>query len=299
MIPLAETRQLTLHFCPTGRGIRTNRGLRTIASGFHEGAIHLTRTHFLMRFISVIFGIVIATTLAGCAVFPPLPTIVTARGDRIGVFVESGDTPLHTHIGTTVFNNFEKKYDYNWNLKTEITNIVQRSITSAGFIPIDLQAQGIRYSDVQGLIRPAGGKWEVPKDKDEALRRLRSDLRLKALVVLKEARVMTARECTGGPCSERYADGSGLYTRSFLNMTSYSAVAAYQWNVFVLDSPADTVLAEPLWSIVKMPSARILEFKSPANFDNLTEAEFAPVREAVLSFVEGASAAAVKSLNPK
>lgn len=252
-----------------------------------------------MRFLSTIFVFVIASLLTGCVTSPPLPTIETTRGDRIGVLVEGGNTPTHSHVGTTVFNNFVKKYDYNWNLRAEVVSIVQRSITSAGYTPVDLQSEGVRYSDVEGLIKPAGDKWEVSKGKDEILRRLRTDLRLKAIVVLKEGRVMTVLECTGGPCSERYADGPGLYTRSFLGMTNYSAVAAYQWNVFVLDSPADTAKADPLRSIVRMPATHIRGFKSPADFDNITEVEFGPVHEAVLTFVEGASAAAVKTLNSK
>lgn len=252
-----------------------------------------------MRFASVVFGIFIASLLTGCVTSPPLPTIETRRGDRIGVIVEGGNTPTHSHIGTTVFNNFVKKYDYNWNLRAEVTDIVRRSITSAGFVPVDLQNEGIRHSDVEGLIKPAGDKWEVAKGKDEILRRLRSDLRLKAVIALKEGRVMTALECTGGPCAERYANGSGLYTRSFFGMTNYSAVAAYQWNVFVLDAPADTAKADPLQSAIRMPSAPIRGFKSPADFDNITEAEFAPVHEAVLTFVEGTASAAVQTLNSK
>jgi hypothetical protein len=40
-------------------------------------------------------------------------------------------------------------------------------------------------------------------------------------------------------------------------------------------------------------------FKEPANFENLTEVEFSPVRDSVLRFTVMASAEAVRTLNVK
>lgn len=240
-----------------------------------------------------------ALFIAGCATSPPLPKIESSRGDRIGVLVEAGDNPSHAHIGTTVFNNFSKKYPYNWNLRSEVTRTIEQTVRNSGFTAVDLRAEGINYADVSGLIQGTGEKWQITSGKEETMRRLREQLRLKAVLVLKETRVMTALECAGGPCSERYADNSGLYTRSFFGLTRYNAVAAYQWNVFVLDPVADAAKADPLRSMLRIPSTPLSGFKDPADFENITEAEFAPVREAILRFTEVASNEAVKALNVK
>lgn len=250
-----------------------------------------------MRFAAII--LIAASLIAGCATAPPLPKIESSRGDRIGLLVEAGDSPSHTHIGTTVFNNFTKKYPYHWNLSADVTRKIEHSVRSAGFTVVDLRKEGINYAEISGLIQSAGEKWQIASGKEETIRRLREQLQLKALLVIKETRVMTALECAGGPCSERYADSSGLYTRSFFGLTRYNAVAAYQWNVFVLDPVADVAKADPLRMMLRMPATPLSGFKDPADFENLTEAEFAPVRDAILRFAELASNEAVKALNVK
>ena len=243
--------------------------------------------------------VISALLTAGCATAPPAPKIDAARGDRIGVLIEIGDNPTHTHIGTTVFNNFVRKYPYNWNLNADVTRIVEQTIRNSGFSPVDLRAEGIRYADVSELIQVAGEKWEVAPGKEDSVRRLRDQLRLKALLVLKEGRVMAALECSGGPCSERYADASGLYTRSFLGSTRYYAVAAYRWNFFVLDPVTDTAKADPLRRVLRIPAMPLPGFKDPAKFDDLTEADLGPARDAILRFVEAVSAEALKTLSVK
>lgn len=240
-----------------------------------------------------------ALLVAGCATSPRLPKMETAAGDRIGVLVDVGDSPSHTHIGTTVFNNFTKTYPFNWNLNAEVTRTIEQSVKSAGLTPVNLKVEGIQYAEVAGLLKPSGENWQIAAGKESTFQRLRDQLRLKALFVLKESRVMTALECSGGPCSERYANSSGLYTRSFFGSTRYNAVAAYQWNVFVLDPLADAANADSLRSMLRMPAIPLQKFKEPANFENLTEAEFLPVRDAVLQFTEKASAQALKTLNTK
>ena len=249
-----------------------------------------------MRLVSLMFAL---ATLAGCATAPPLPKIESLRGDRIGVLVEVSGNPTHTHVGTTVFNNFVKKYPYQWNLGAEVRRIIERSVNEAGFTVVDLRQEGFDYQKVAGLIQTTGGKWQVAAGKEEVVRQLREQHKLKALIVVKDAPVMASLECSGGPCTARYVDHSGLYTRSVFGYTSYRAVAAFPWNVYVLDSVADISLAEPLRPMLGEPSYFLRSFKSPANFENLTEAEFQPVREGILSFTQEAFKAVVKVLNVK
>ncbi|MAG81588.1 MAG: hypothetical protein EVA59_04300 [Limnobacter sp.] len=249
-----------------------------------------------MRLVSLLF---LAAMLAGCATAPQLPKIESSRGDRIGVLVEVGGNPAHTHVGTTVFNNFVKKYPYQWNLGVDVRRTIERSVKEAGFTVVDLRQEGFDYQKVTGLIQATGDQWQVAAGKKEIFRQLREQHKLKALIVVKDARVVATLECGGGPCTERYVDHSGLYTRSVFGYTSYRAVAAFPWEVYVLDPVADIAKAEPLRRSLGESSYFLRGFKSPADFENLTEAEFAPVRDGILSFTQEASNAVVRALNVK
>lgn len=180
-----------------------------------------------------------------------------------------------------------------------MSRVVQQSVKSSGFEAIDLNAAGIQYSDVAGLIKANSEQWQVTPGKEDTVRRLREQLKLKALVVIKEERVLAALECAGGPCAERYADTSGLYTRSFFGITRYNAVAAFKWNVFVLDPITNTAGVDSMREILRIPATPLPGFKDPATFDKLTEAEFVPVRDAILRFTEVTTTEAMKTLNGK
>jgi hypothetical protein len=237
--------------------------------------------------------------LAGCATSPPIPSFETKRGDRVGLLVDIGDGPLHTHIGTTVFNNFEKKYPYQWRLDSTVAEVLRTTLSKSGFTVVDLENEGIRYNDVTPLVIGDGEKWKVAPGKENTVRELAERKVLKAVVVVKEARVMTALECAGGPCSEHYANASGLYTRSFLGLTRYKAVAGFALNVYVLNPPADISRADPLRTMMRMPAIPLGNYPTPANFEQITEAELLPVRDAILKFSEQMAAEIAKALNPK
>ena len=237
--------------------------------------------------------------LAGCATSPPIPSFEIQRGDRVGVLVDIGDGPVHTHIGTTAFNNFEKKYPYQWRLDTTVAEVLGHSLAKSGLTVVDLEKEGVGYSDVTPLVVGDGEKWKVAPGKENTVQELANRKGLKAVAVIKEARVMTALECAGGPCSERYANASGLYTRSFLGVTRYHAVAAFALNVYVLNPPADISRADPLRTMMRMPAIALGNYPAPRNFEQITEAEFLPVREAILKFSEQMAAEIAKALNPK
>jgi hypothetical protein len=247
----------------------------------------------------VLIGILSAIFLSGCATSPPVPKIELTQGDRIGVLVDSGNTLSHLHVGTTVFNNFSRSYDYKSNLRSDISQAVEKSVQKAGLTVVNLQTAGFNYSDISNLVQAAGDKWQISSGKESIALRLKKELNLKAILVVKEGRVLASLECYGGPCAERYMDSSGLFTRSFFGDTNYVAVAAYQWNVFVLDPPADFALDPTFRKIIRIPSIRLERFKDPADFKNLTQNELAPVQDAILQFVGNATSEAIKTLNVK
>ena len=249
-----------------------------------------------MRLFTLI-AMTLVLLVSGCVSAPPLPRIAASRGDRIGVLVEAGDNLTHTHIGTTMMNNFEKEYRYDFHLHQDITRIIEQTVGNAGFVDVDLRAEGFSYKDLVGLVQAKDGQWRITPGKEALARRLHQQLGLKALIVLKEDTVLVDLECAGGPCAERYAKHAGLYSRSLLVFTQYRAVAAYRWNVYVLDPVADVALSDPIRSKLRIPAVPLAGFKDPADFNNVTEAEFGPVREAILRFTQNIAGSAVETLN--
>lgn len=251
----------------------------------------MTRAIGLLTFIMLV--------LSGCASEPVVPSVETKRGDRVGLLVDLGEGPLHTHAGTIVFNNFEKKYPYRWNLDAAAADALSKALSAAGFTVVNLENEGMSHAAVGTLLVADGEKWKVAPGKEQLVRDLLDRKGLKALIALKETRVMTALECAGGPCTERYANASGLYTRSFLGSTRYHAVAAYGLNVYLLAPLADLAKGDPLRTILRMPVVPIGSYPAPVKFDSLTEAELAPARGAVLSFTQQIGVEVARALNPK
>ena len=74
---------------------------------------------------------------------------------------EAGDSLGHTHIGTTVFNNFEKKYSYSWNLGEDVTRTIDRTVRGAGLEVVisGRKASVIRTSRGRSTQAERNGKW--------------------------------------------------------------------------------------------------------------------------------------------
>lgn len=231
--------------------------------------------------------------LAGCA-STPLEKITASKGDRIGVIVEGGDGLLHSHLGSTVFSNFAKEYPQtNGSLRDEALVRVNRAITDAGFVPVDLTTQAVTAKDFSDVVVKNSGAWSVAPDKESLIRKMRDDLRLRAVLVVRQDRVTAAIECGGGPCNYRDVDAPGLYSRSFFGMNSYYAVAAYRWNFIVFDPLVDAAAEPPVSDRVWVPSRLLKPYKAPADIKNLTESELQPVRDSVLQQVYDTAAEAV------
>ncbi|SRR5712692_6100852 len=245
-----------------------------------------------MRFIGV--ACFVALVLTGCA--PLIPSFETKRGDRVGILVDIGNNPVHTHEGTTFFTNFEKKYPYQWHLDSAVTEVPKNSLSKAGFAVIDLETDGLRYSDVTSLIVWDGEKWKPGPGKENTVRELVERRGLRAVVVVKETPIGIGGSVVKPPHS---ANASGLYTDGSLD-TQYKAVAAFRLNVYVLNPLANISEANPLliWTIRKRVTP-LTNFPAPANFEQITEAEFLPVRDVILKFSEQMAVEIAKALNPK
>jgi len=234
--------------------------------------------------------------VASCSTGPRLPQFQTKPGDRVGILVDIGETPSHVHIGTTVSLDFEKDYPYHWNLSADVKDAVRNAFSSAGYSVVDLRGEGFSYRDLENLVVRDSATWKIAPDKEAIARRLTERLGVKVVVVVKQAKSVVEIECPKADCTYHVVYGPGLYTRSFLGFTNYSAVAAFKWNVFVLNPPADTAAVDPLASELQVSRVRLEDFPHPSDFRNIGAAEFVPVHDAIVHFVEKEAVRAARTV---
>lgn len=92
-------------------------------------------SNFSMRMLIVL---ALVSLGAGCAsrYVPPTPAYKMKQNSKVGVLVLTKDTPTHTHVGTTIFNNFVKEYDFQWQLKQSIFEQFKNTIESNSEIQV-------------------------------------------------------------------------------------------------------------------------------------------------------------------
>lgn len=235
-----------------------------------------------------------ALMLAGCAAAPAGPPFTLHPGDRVGLLVEAGDMPVHTHYESDgrSAGRIARAYPYDWQLDSAVAATVQRELTQAGFSVVDLESQGLRHDDLAGLIGPAGRQWQPSAGP------LYEGLRaqgVRAVVLVKDARTLAVQDCSGGPC-DRVAEGPGVYSSSTNGVTSWRAVSGFQWNVFLLDPPGDLATASPLRETLRAPSVPLFGAVRPGQGAAPTEAELMAVRDKVLECVEATAEDVVLAL---
>ncbi|HEY8609017.1 MAG TPA: hypothetical protein VIM12_18025 [Noviherbaspirillum sp.] len=223
--------------------------------------------------------------LAACAGTREGPPFTMHPGDRIGLLVETTDAPVHTHYHTDAGATVRSAhaYPYAWQLDAAVTEVIRRQLTVAGFTVVDLEAQGMRHGELDGVVAPSGSQWAPPAGPIAEQLRQQG---VRAVVLVRDARTLAALDCADGPCDEHLAEGPGLYSRSVGNATSFRAVAGFDWHVYLLDPPGDLGAAQPLRSTLRMPAAELHGFRRPANLYAMTETELAPVRKRLLEYVE-------------
>ena len=234
--------------------------------------------------------------LTGCASLDkPLPKIEMQKSDKIGFLIETKDLPVHTHVGTTVFNNFSKPYSYDWRLREEVNSRAKSAIIEAGFQAQDLTSSNLSAADISKLIVYKDNSWQVAPDKADLVKRLRQELNLKGVLVARQARVLVEFFCTQFGCVERYSGDSGLYTRSFFGFDRYFGVAAFEWDLVILDPVANLNSTKLSRDLTRVPVIPIEKF-NPTDFKELTESEMNTVKASVLNLVEKTAKELLKPL---
>ncbi len=230
-----------------------------------------------------------ALVLSGCASLappPPLPVAALASGAKVGVLVQIDGAGTHTHVGTTVFNNFVRDVPMPFDLAAQLNESLGKSLAANGLQVVQVDAKAMPPGEVNRLVVSRDGAWVVNPEQAAAFKVLRETQGLSALVVVNGTRTMVSQECSNLGCTERWIDKSGLFTRGFLGMTRYFAVAALDVDVLRLDAPADLTRHEPLRSVVEGKVKPLAGFAEPKEFKAITADEFKPVADAIRGFVD-------------
>lgn len=215
-----------------------------------------------------------------------------APGARVGILITCDDTPTHTRHGA--FRGYTRTFSHDWQLRAEVKQALSTRLQAEGLVTVDLRETGLPLPDCANLIELRHGHWHVADV--GALKRLRDEFGLSALMVVRNARVRAFVRADEHGTSALPADGTGLFTLPGLFTDRYFAVVAQQWHVYSLDPAADLALAGPMRRLMEVPSVQLKTFRPRDDLQNLHVQELAPVREEVVAFIRKAAAAAVASL---
>lgn len=241
-----------------------------------------------MKIIGIALSLLL---LSACAAVqpPPSPDFQIPTGAKIGLLIHTTDNPTHTHIGTTVFNNFVQQYPYDWNTKTEITSRFEQAFqVLPGIELVDLttyqlpvEQYGIAFTQIKDK------QWTPGPNTEQLREKLLSD-NIQIVIQLIEIPTVALMQCGNMGCTYFRSEGHGLFTRSFLGMSQYIASASYLFRIDVLD-PAFSIHQHPELAALNQATSKNMlmrSFRSPAVFKEITEEELEPVKHQILSYIE-------------
>lgn len=241
------------------------------------------------------FAVAVLSGCSGLKPPAPVPSYSLAPGARVGVFVQIRKNPTHTHIGTTVFNNFSNSMPYEWDLHEQVERVLVSGLKSKNLEVINLRDEGkLSAADLSSLIVARDDLWVPGVGKESIVSKLR-DMDLAAVVFVRETESLAALECAGGPCSVFMTPGHGLFTRSFMGLTRRYAVAAFETNLYVLDTYVDVATCQEMQQLDNEKSVAIDSFPYQ-DFKNLSASELQPVYAAILAHMKKLSDEAVRVL---
>ncbi len=218
--------------------------------------------------------------VAGCAnVSPKLPNYKIGQKDNVGYIIKTNENMVHTHIGTTVFNNFEKTYP---KLITadDVKKLLKKSI-HANLIDIS----SYKFGDIDNLIIKNDNKWII--NNNNIYSELIKKDKLKAIIVVSE-------KSGGIYLYPNYlsSKSSGLLSTSMLGIERYFAVSGFHFKLHILNPIGSKefhkeivtakIICDPLIDNYQKKS----NFVKPANIKVLTSEERKSVTKSILELTK-------------
>ena len=162
----------------------------------------------------------VAVVIIACATNPAEPTITApvkesryeaVPGTRIGVINTVEGVVTHFHIGTTVFNNFQKNYKVTWNLPAYIDSEVTGKLIGLGYPAKKLKTNQEIDDGMRRLVKRGFVHFSLNPDLLPVLQDLKEQDGVDVLIVFQ-----TYEDRLGGAINN--VSGYGFYTESFLGL---------------------------------------------------------------------------------
>ena len=251
----------------------------------------------LFKFATISFYLLLASGCASVYV-PPMPEYSLPENSKLGLLVTVGEHPKHSHVGTTIFNNFVKEYEYDWDMEEAVFQIYKEEIESTtGFSVVNLRDHGIAESSDLNFVDIKNKQW-AENDANKVLRQTLIEKGIYAVVSISEAPTLASLECSNYGCAQQYSDGYGLFTRSIFGMDRYVASASFNISTEIIRPLIDIGAQEDMREVTHFANKNktIADFSDPADFKNITEDELAPAKEGILEFIKSLAAATSRYL---
>lgn len=212
----------------------------------------------------------------GCVVTrPDIPKYKVLNSDRIGYLVDIKNKNIeHNHLGTTVFNNFEKSYSYDWKIKEQIEEELKSQINVK---LVNLDQENISLESLNNLIIANEKEWII--NKQNIYDKLVNDLKLKAVIVINDSNVSLYLH------PFLYTNkGSGLVSHHFIGFKKYFSVLGVDAKMYLLNPLGEIKYKNfPTFNMVYLSGLSSINekvgFEVPNDIENITEKEFEPIKK--------------------
>lgn len=244
-----------------------------------------------MEFRILLSASLAAALLCGC-VTQPIPTTSIKSGARIGVIDLMKTRMTHTHVGTTVFNNFRNEYERPWKPATYFYDQTIAAISATG----DYSVVSVAPSDT---LRSYTGDFFDPKWSsvvlDDAiapeLERVAAEANVDLVLILRDTAIPDSVTNTNQSLT-----GYGLYTRSFAGINK-AFVYANIFPVLVEPAPARVVSGGPGSVLIVRKPQEIPGFIFPSEVRALAEADLSQVDAPLRAMLTEAARLTAQELN--
>ncbi|WP_371189215.1 hypothetical protein [Thalassotalea maritima] len=237
-----------------------------------------------MRTIISLFVVIF---ISGCAqvYVPPIPDYSVSKQGKIAIYVQTKNNPTHTHIGTTIFNNFEKAYPFSWNMQRSIVDSFTDELQGKlGYQVVDISDDTLA-TKLTNFVEIKNKQWQFTQNSAQH-RNFLIEQGYEAVIVIRESPSLASLECSQYGCNEFYSQGVGLFTRSFLGMDRYHASASYDISIELLTLPIELTQLNEFRAMTQWQRKNKLvdSFNDPKVFDDITEQELKPIQDEILNY---------------
>jgi hypothetical protein len=154
--------------------------------------------------MKVLFALALSLLLSACAstYVPPTPSLNLPAKTKIGVLVVAGDNVNHSHIGTTIFNNFNTSYPYQWRMSDSIFDTLKAQLERPErFEVVDLSKWNRMPLQPLNFVEVRDKNWQFTMEQDLLRKRLLAE-GIQVVISVFETPSLAYLECGNYGCNE-------------------------------------------------------------------------------------------------